>query len=114
MTNQPSRVVSELEFQKVLKSKLLGLQVRAVTGPGRSGAIASVYTSHILGVPFIPYGTPCPDHLRPLLIVDTAKKSGETLRKAERKYANGDCITIWCYNEPPRVRFWYERLRDVN
>ena len=103
------RVVAEAEFAGVLRLKLLGVQARAVVGPGRSGAVASVYASHILGIPFLPYGVPCPPHLRPLLIVDTARKSGATLRKAEREYGDGECVTVWCFDEPPRVRFWYER-----
>ena len=102
-------LVAEAEFAGVLRLKLLGVQARAVVGPGRSGAVASVYASHILGIPFLPYGVPCPPHLRPLLIVDTARKSGATLRKAEREYGDGECVTVWCFDEPPRVRFWYER-----
>jgi hypothetical protein len=102
------RVVSEAEFAGAIRMKLLGVKARAVVGPGRSGAVASVYASHILGIPFIPYGVPCPEHLRPLLIVDTARKSGATLRKAERQY-EGECVVVHVYDEPPRVRFWYER-----
>ena len=52
------RVVAEAEFAGVLRLKLLGVQAGAVVGPGRSGAVASVYASHILGIPFIPYGVP--------------------------------------------------------
>lgn len=103
-----SSIVSEAEFQQRLKERLSGLSVKAVVGPGRSGAVAAVYASHYLKVPFIPYGAPCPDKLRPLLIVDTARKSGATLRKAERKYGSGECVTVWAHDEPPRVRFWYE------
>ena len=110
------RVVSEAEFSSVMRLKLMGVQARAVVGPSRSGAVASVYASHMLGIPFLPYGVPCPAHLRPLLIVDTARKSGATLRKAERKYGDGECVTVWCFDEPPRVRFWYEsdaRCQDI-
>ena len=101
------RIVSEAEFSGAIRLRLLGVKARAVVGPGRSGAVASVYASHILGVPFFPYGTACPDHLRPLLIVDTARKSGATLRKAERRYG-GDCVVVHVFDEPPRLRFWYE------
>lgn len=109
-----TRVVSESEFKGLLAVCLTHLagQLRvpkSVTGPGRSGAIASVYVSHMLGLPWIPYGQPCPDKLRPLLIVDTARKTGATLRKAERLYGDGATITTWVLDEPPRVRFWYER-----
>lgn len=103
------RVVSEAEFSAAIRLRLLGVKARAVVGPGRSGAVASVYASHILGIPFIPYGTECPEHLRPLLVVDTARKSGATLRKAERRYG-GDCVVVHVFNEPPRLRFWYEKI----
>jgi hypothetical protein len=101
-------VISEQDFDLALQSKLANVKAKMVVGPGRSGAIASVYASHILGIPFLPYGTPCPEHMRPLLIVDTARKSGATLRKAERLYGEG-CIVVHVYDEPPRLRFWYER-----
>ena len=102
------RRVAEVEFAARLRDRLRGVEAKAVTGPGRSGAVAAVYASHLMGVPFIPYGLPCPDHLRPLLIVDTARKSGATLRKAERKYGNA-VVVVHAFDEPPRLRFWYER-----
>lgn len=99
--------ISEPDFASALHERLRGISARAVTGPGRSGAIASVYASHMLGIPFLPYGTPCPEHLRPLLILDTARKSGATLRRAARKYGE-PCILVHVFDEPPRVRLWYE------
>ena len=106
-------IISNEVFIAELANKLYGCTAKAVVGPGRSGAIASVYASHILGVPFIPYGQPVPDSLQPLLIVDTACNSGRTLRKAERRYDYIDTITIFVYQEPPRVRFWYEETNKV-
>lgn len=100
-------VISESDFATALRERLCGIAARAVTGPGRSGAIASVYASHMLGIPFLPYGVFCPEHLRPLLIVDTARKSGVTLHRAARKYGE-PCILVHVFDEPPRVRFWYE------
>ena len=79
-----------------------------VTGPGRSGAIAAVYASHLLGIPFVPYGSFAAPSLGRVLIVDTARESGRTLRKAERRYEERDPF-IWVgFEEPPRVAFWYE------
>lgn len=105
-----TRVVSEPEFRTRLAEVLASLppDIGSVTGPGRSGAIAAVYASHLLGVPFIPYGSPCPTHLGRLLIVDTARESGATLRKAERRYAEARPFVVACFEEPPRVVFWYE------
>ena len=76
-----------------------------VTGPGRSGAVASVYASHFLGVPFVPYKQKPEGRF---LIVDTAMQSGKTLRKASRLY--DDAPYVYAHHEPPRVRFWYEEL----
>lgn len=105
------RIVSEAEFAERITSLLWAeslSEVGSVTGPGRSGAVAAVYASHILGVPFIPYGSPAPEHLGPILIIDTARESGKTLRKAERRYGYANPIVIAVYEEPPRVAFWYE------
>jgi hypothetical protein len=96
-----------IELTKVLKEYKLE-DVGSVTGPGRSGAIASVYASHLLRIPFIPYGSKIPTHLGRLLIIDTATESGATLRKAKRRYEYANPIVIAVYNEPPRVHFWYE------
>lgn len=105
------RIVSEPEFQARLEELAATLptsELGSVTGPGRSGAIAAVYASHLLGVPFIPYGSRCPLHLGRLLIIDTARESGATLRKAERRYADARAVVLACFEEPPRVAFWYE------
>lgn len=105
------RIVPELEFRDALETAVFAighLPIGAVTGPGRSGAIASVYASHYLGVPFIPYGQKHPRQLGRLLIIDTATESGATLRKAARKYEAETPIVLAIYHEPPRVAFWYE------
>jgi hypothetical protein len=104
------RVVTESEFASRLRLSLDGTdEFGAVTGPGRSGAIAAAYASHLLGVPFVPFGQPAPKDRGRLLIIDTAEMSGATLRKARRRYAEHDAVTLAVFREPPRVRFWYER-----
>lgn len=105
------RIVSEQEFSERIRqvlSEVNGDEFAAVTGPGRSGAVASVYASHILGLPFIPYGAKCPPNRGRLLLVDTARESGATLRKAERRYSDNDPLVVVAFEEPPRVAFWYE------
>src|SRR5277367_2980671 len=97
------RIVSEQEFSAAIRTVLQGVEVGSVTGPGRSGAVASVYASHILGIPFIPYGQPAPAYLGRVLVIDTAAESGATLRKAGRKYARYNPIVMAIYQEPPRV-----------
>jgi hypothetical protein len=105
------RVVSEEEFSVAIRRALAGVVAGSVTGPGRSGAVAAVYASHILGVPFIPFGQPLPVVLGRPLIIDTATESGRTLRKAARKYQETDPLVIAVYHEPPRVAFWYEAAK---
>ncbi len=106
------RLVSEAEFREcffALLDRSPLADIGSVTGPGRSGAVAAVYASHHLRVPFVPYGARCPRHLGRLLIVDTAIQSGKTLRKAERKYRDALPYVLAAFEEPPRVYFWYER-----
>lgn len=105
------RIISETEFDMKIREVLQELNVGVVTGPGRSGAVASVYASHILSIPFIPYGEDIPVNLGKLLIIDTAIETGRTLRKAKKKYANCDSIVVSIYQEPPRVAFWYEAVK---
>jgi hypothetical protein len=41
-----------------------------------------------------------------MLIVDTAARTGSTLRKAYKKMGAEEVVAI--YEEPPRIHFWYE------
>lgn len=102
-------VVTEAQFQERLAHVLRTLPaVRSVSGPGRSGAIASVYASHFLHVPWLPARCAVPAELRPHLVIDTAVLTGATLRKAVR-YMSAE-YALYLFHEPPRVRFWYEAL----
>jgi hypothetical protein len=108
-----ARVVTEEEFDGAIHRLLSDRkkemdEIGCVTGPGRSGAIAAVYASHILHVPFIPMGTMPPRHLGRLLIIDTATETGKTLKKAGVKYREYEPLIVAIYHEPPRVMFWYE------
>jgi hypothetical protein len=103
------RIISEQEFVQHLKYVfprfILNLpHIRFVTGPGRSGAILSVYLSYNFLMNFVPYGqlTDNPD----VLVVDTARMSGRTIRKASRLYNDANVFVL--YAEPPRLKFWYE------
>jgi len=107
--------ISERDFRKELNKKIFDTlsdadlrSIGMVTGPGRSGAIAAVYTSHILRIPFIPYKQK-PPRVGRMLIVDTALETGATIRKAMRIYADYEPLHLVVYMEPPRVIFWYER-----
>lgn len=105
-------VISEPEFNLALRELLSTISTDDfpgwVTGPGRSGAIAAVYTSHLLGIPFLPFGQFADEKLGRVLLIDTARETGQTLRKAERKYETRNPLVLCVYEEPPRVAFWYE------
>lgn len=101
-----STVIDPETFKTRLQERLQGISAKSVTGPGRSGAIASVYASHMLGIPFIPYGQEVPEKLKPVLVVDTASLTGKTMRKAAKRY--GTDLSVVAFHEPPRVVFWYE------
>jgi hypothetical protein len=111
------KIIPEHEFSKkmldILTSEQGNFNAGCVTGVGRSGAIAAVYASHMLSIPFIHYGAKIPPHLGRLLIIDTARLSGRTLRKAAKKYAANKPAMLWIYDEPPRVMFWYEILKKL-
>lgn len=109
-------VISEKEFRARLYELLRDDSFKefgCVTGPGRSGAIAAVYASHFLSIPFIPFNSNSPVTLGRLLIVDTAMKTGRTLRKAGSKYSECDPHIVSVYHEPPRVIFWYEDFERI-
>src|SRR3990167_7737575 len=116
------KIVTEPEFFARLKEKLdsivsppspidplehRSVMIRSVMGPGRSGAIASVYASHYLGAIWLPaMMRVVPQVLRPVLVIDAATMSGASLRKlANRVKAE---FQLALFEEPPRVRFWYE------
>ncbi len=103
---RPPRV-SEAQFHARVRARLQECPgAKSVSGPGRSGAVAAVYASHILRVPFIPYGQRVPEALQPHLVIDTATMTGRTLRKAARKM--GAHYTLAVYHTDRRHRFWYE------
>lgn len=106
-------LISEPEFYRELVNRLVKEpreRCDFVTGPGRSGALMSVYVSHLTGIPFLPYGE-MPYSKGRVLIVDTARKTGATMRKAMRKYVDMNPVELVLYEEPPRVTFWYEGRR---
>lgn len=109
------KVISEPEFKEAITEALKDIQCGSVTGPGRSGALAAVYASHILHVPFMPYkslvGCLVGVHLLPLLIIDTAIETGRTLKKCALFYMDIPHIILSVYQEPPRVMFWYESTK---
>ena len=104
-------VVSEDNFKSVFFSHLMRFKgkVESVTGPGGSGAIAAVYASYFLHVPYFPFRKNPSVCLKPVLVVDTASMTGKTIRKALRKMGGG-AYGLYVFKEPPIVRFWYEDL----
>ncbi len=103
------RFVSEPEFREAICAVLSDVSgFDFVTGPGRSGAVASVYASHYLGIPFVPFKRQKGANI---MIVDTAINTGRTIRKASNFYHGAPYF--FAFTQPPRVKFWYERLSCV-
>lgn len=110
--------VEEAEFAARMARGLRDIPVKPdfVTGPGRSGAVAAVYASYVLGVPFVPWKA-APDMMaRRVLVVDTASMSGATIRKAmsfySRLYDHSDSFVAFDEREK-RHHFWFERVSRV-
>lgn len=105
------RIISEFEFKCAIQAICEPLRGRvfSVTGPGRSGAVASVYASHYLGIAWIPFSREIllPAKLQPTLLIDTARCKGHTIKKAAAKIM-GALTIAYLYDEPPMVRFFYE------
>lgn len=83
-----------------------------VTGPGRSGAVAAVYASHYLGLPFKPHKAGNYDDDTVCLVVDTVEYTGKTLRKAVSWYQRKGliCESAFAIKETRGHYFkmWYE------
>lgn len=103
------RIISEREFNERLVEVLTPFigQYKSVMGPGRSGAVASVYASHFLEIPWLPPTSNIPDHLRPVLVVDTAVLTGHTLKRFIGRVGADKSVAF--FKEPPIVKFWYEK-----
>ena len=104
----------ERVFQRRFKEVLKGVEVEVdfVTGPGRSGAVASVYASHILGVPYKPHKCGNYSLDKRVLLVDTVKYTGKTLNKARNWYEKRGLEVVVCYGfletKGYYFKMWYE------
>lgn len=113
--------VDEPTFRNELYDALNELEdtFQFVTGPGRSGAIASVYASHYLCIPFIPYKSGL-KQIGNLLIVDTVEYTGRTLQKAQAWYEKNSSFELigntYAMNESlgHYYQFWYETEDKTN
>lgn len=108
-----ARWVSEPEFADRMRQCAPPERPDFVTGPGRSGTVAAVYASYLLGVPFVPWDCPHPGGR--VLIVDTAAMTGRTIRKAAARYARRypAVDTFVAFSESDqRHHFWFERMAD--
>lgn len=100
------KITEEQFHQRIQALGHLRGKFKTVTGPGRSGAIAAVYASYFLSIPFVPYGK-LPEACKPILIIDTASFTGKTLRKAVRRLGGG-VTSVALYHDTPIKHFWYE------
>jgi hypothetical protein len=110
VSRAPSLWVEEAEFADRVRHCSPIARPDFVTGPGRSGAIAAVFASYFLGVPFVSWGQKGPG--RRVLIVDTASMSGRTMRKARARYSGDYAVeTFVAFIEcEQRHHFWFERM----
>lgn len=104
------KIIQESEFRTAMYNALDNFKksnVKYVTGPGRSGAIAAVYASHYLTIPFIPSTFKTSFfNKNEVLVVDTAMLTGATVRKCMKKFNTS--FSVVPFIEPPLVKFWYE------
>ncbi len=109
------KYISEKEFSDRLVA-VSGVNCECVVGVGRSGAVAAVYASHALHIPFMPTIESIPSHMSEVLLIDTAQLTGKTMRKAQRKLErNGKKVTpvTLFYEEKTHHIFWYEAGYEV-
>jgi len=112
--NRKWRVVSEQEFRDKLIEALEPHRgyYCAVTGPGRSGAVAAVYASHFLYIPYVPPQGDFAAFRGRVLVIDTARWTGKTIRKLTSKVSKQGAIadSLFIYDEKADglVKFWYE------
>ena len=106
--------VSEEQFRKAITIWTAGIgpnDFDFVLGAGRSGAIAAVYASHLTGIPFVAWNNRLPENSK-VLIIDTAKQSGKTLRRAVARYnkLGHEAVSLPIYEcDNTHFIFWYER-----
>lgn len=105
--------ISEPEFRDALWIALDAVSPKKydfIIGPGRSGAIAAAYASHMHGIPFAAWDSNIPAASR-VLIIDTAAQTGKTIRKAYRRYTRlGHKVKSVAVYSCPKTHFvfWYE------
>lgn len=111
--------INESEWRSAFIASISGIDPDAfdfVTGPGRSGAVASVYASHYLGIPYKPHKAGNYDKDASVLIVDTVEYTGRTLRKAiswyQRKGLFVDTAFALKETRGHYYKMWYEVQND--
>lgn len=108
------RTITESEFQDRLREALSDHEVhfaRWVTGPGRSGAIAAVYASYFLNIPYVQFGYAARPEGAPLVIDITECR--KNFRDADRLYGHLSPIKIALFEIKPYQSFWFKDLRRM-
>lgn len=106
--------VSEKMFREAITAAMLDIgpaDFDFILGAGRSGAIAAVYASHLTGIPFVAWNNRLPENSK-VLIIDTAKQSGKTLRRAVARYnkLGHEAFSLPIFEcDNTHFIFWYER-----
>lgn len=109
MSEEEWRLKFYAELDKV---KDIAARFDFVTGPGRSGAVAAVYASHYLSIPYKPHKAGNYEVDNWALIVDTVEYTGRTLRQAGNWYRKQGLSTqtVFAIKETKGhyYKMWYE------
>lgn len=104
-------MISEADFIDRLKLVLEDPEfshAEWVTGPGRTGAMAAIYASHILNVSFVAYGHR-PKANGYVLVMDILNDNPRTMRRALKHYDICRPIPCIVFPEIENEGLWFEQ-----
>lgn len=103
-------MITEPEFVTQLRETLADpvyATVASVTGPGRSGAMASIYASQLLDIEYVPCGRE-PRTGGPILLIDVADTTMYGLNKLAKRYKDYDQVLCLVFEVEKSVPMWFE------
>lgn len=103
-------LITEAAFQERIEEALADRHGKFawVMGPGRSGAIAAIYASHILNIPWVPYGF-LPRAKGKGLLIDIAHTNALCLNRAVRRYRTRETETLLLFHTPDAIPvLWFQ------
>ncbi|MFO0958249.1 MAG: hypothetical protein U0800_12620 [Isosphaeraceae bacterium] len=88
-------------------ANLPAAEIGSVTGPGRQRRGGGLCLAPARGAVH-PRLSVSKTHLGRLLIIDTARRARDSRGRPSATYAEARPFVVACFEEPPRVAFWYE------